>query len=249
MSSTTTKQVSETDAQQTTYTPLSRNDIAYLVAHDFPDGAVVNLGIGMPTLVADFLPSDREILLQSENGILGMGGAASGADIDLDIINASRTPVVLLPGASITEHTIAFAMMRGGHLDYSVLGGFQVAENGDLANWLTSGPGAIAAIGGAMDLAVGAREVIVMMEHVTKDQTPKLLPACTYPLTAAGVVNYVYTDLAIIDVTPSGFVVRAILEGLTVETLANKTGATLAISDKLAVIRRNAQGDPVYKLA
>jgi len=247
MSSTTTKQVSETNAQQTTYTPLSRNEIAYLVAHDFPDGAVVNLGIGMPTLVADFLPVDREILLQSENGILGMGGAASGADIDLDIINASRTPVVLLPGASITEHTIAFAMMRGGHLDYSVLGGFQVAENGDLANWLTSGPGAIAAIGGAMDLAVGAREVIVMMEHVTKDQTPKLLPACTYPLTAAGVVNYVYTDLAIIDVTPSGFVVRAILEGLTVETLAKKTGATFTISDKLAVIRRNAQGDPVYK--
>jgi 3-oxoadipate CoA-transferase beta subunit len=247
MSSTTTKQVSETNAQQTTYTPLSRNDIAYLVAHDFPDGAVVNLGIGMPTLVADFLPADREILLQSENGILGMGGAASGADIDLDIINASRTPVVLLPGASITEHTIAFAMMRGGHLDYSVLGGFQVAENGDLANWLTSGPGAIAAIGGAMDLAVGAREVIVMMEHVTKDQTPKLLPACTYPLTAAGVVNSIYTDLAIIDVTPGGFMVRAILEGLTVETLAKKTGATLAISDKLTEIRRNAQGNPVYK--
>ncbi len=246
MSSTTTKQVSENDTQQTTYTPLSRNDIAYLVAHDFPDGAVVNLGIGMPTLVADFLPVDREILLQSENGILGMGGAASGADIDLDIINASRTPVVLLPGASITEHTIAFAMMRGGHLDYSVLGGFQVAENGDLANWLTSGPDAIAAIGGAMDLAVGAREVIVMMEHVTKDQSPKLLPACTYPLTAAGVVNVIYTDLAIIDVTASGFVVRAILERLTVETLAKKTGATLAISDKLAVIRRNAQGDPVY---
>ncbi|MEI8399300.1 MAG: 3-oxoacid CoA-transferase subunit B [Alcaligenaceae bacterium] len=239
--------MSEAHTQQTSYKPLSRNDIAYLVAHDFPDGAVVNLGIGMPTLVADFLPKDREILLQSENGILGMGGAASGADIDLDIINASRTPVVLLPGASITEHTIAFAMMRGGHLDYSVLGGFQVAENGDLANWLTSGPGAIAAIGGAMDLAVGAREVIVMMEHVTKEQTPKLLPACTYPLTAAGVVNYVYTDLAIIDITPKGFVVRAILEGLTVETLAKKTGAALAISDKLAVIRRNAQGNPVYK--
>jgi 3-oxoadipate CoA-transferase beta subunit len=247
MSSTNAKDISEGGKQLAPYQPLSRNEIAYLVAHDFPDGAVVNLGIGMPTLVADFLPADREILLQSENGILGMGGAASGADIDLDIINASRTPVVLLPGASITEHTIAFAMMRGGHLDYSVLGGFQVAENGDLANWLTSGPDAIAAIGGAMDLAVGAREVIVMMEHVTKDQTPKLLPACTYPLTAAGVVNVIYTDLAIIDVTTSGFVLRAILEGLTVETLAKKTGATLAISDKLTVIRRNAQGDPVYK--
>jgi 3-oxoadipate CoA-transferase beta subunit len=247
MSLTNTNQISEGKVQQAAYTPLSRDDIASLVANDFPDGAVVNLGIGMPTLVANFLPADREILLQSENGILGMGGAASGDDIDLDIINASRTPVVLLPGASITEHTIAFAMMRGGHLDYSVLGGFQVAENGDLANWLTSGPGAIAAIGGAMDLAVGAREVIVMMEHVTKDQTPKLLPTCTYPLTAAGVVNYVYTDLAIIDVTPSGFVVRAILEGLTVETLEKKTGAALAISDKLTVIRRNAQGNPVYK--
>ncbi len=249
MSRTHTKQSSAQALQPESYKPLSRNEIAYLVAHDFPDGAVVNLGIGMPTLVADFLPADREILLQSENGILGMGGAASGADIDLDIINASRTPVVLLPGASITEHTIAFAMMRGGHLDYSVLGGFQVAENGDLANWLTSGPDAIAAIGGAMDLAVGPREVIVMMEHVTKDQSPKLLPACTYPLTAAGVVNTVYTDLAIIEVTPTGFVVRAILDGLTVETLAKKTGAALAISDKLAVIRRNAQGHPVYQSA
>ena len=247
MSSTNTNQVSAGNVLQAEYTPLSRNDIAYLVAHDFPDGAVVNLGIGMPTLVSNFLPADREILLQSENGILGMGGAASGADIDLDIINASRTPVVLLPGAAITEQTIAFAMMRGGHLDYSVLGGFHVAENGDLANWLTDGPGAIAAIGGAMDLAVGAREVIVMMEHVTKDQTPKLLRTCTYPLTAAGVASSVYTDLAIIDVTPSGFVVRAILEGLTVETLAKKTGAALAISDKLALIRRNAQGNPVYK--
>lgn len=246
MSGTNTKNFSPVSAQQNSHQSLSRNEIAYLVANDFRDGAVVNLGIGMPTLVADFLPKDREILLQSENGILGMGGAASGAEIDLDIINASRTPVVLLPGASITEHTIAFAMMRGGHLDYSVLGGFQVAENGDLANWITSGPDAIAAIGGAMDLAVGAREVIVMMEHVTKDQTPKLLTACTYPLTAAGVVNAIYTDLAIIDVTPRGFVVRAILEGLTVETLAKKTGATLAISDKLAVISRNAQGDPVY---
>ena len=229
------------------YQPLSRDEIAFLLAQDLPDGSVVNLGIGMPTLVANYLPTDREILLQSENGILGMGGAATGDEIDLDIINASRTPVVLLPGASITEHTIAFSMMRGGHLDYSVLGGFQVAANGDLANWLTSGSDAIAAIGGAMDLAVGARKVIVMMEHVTKDQSPKLMQACTYPLTAAGVVNHIYTDLAVIDVTPAGFLVRAMLEGLTVETLARKTGAPLAISDKLAMIRRDAQGNPEYK--
>lgn len=229
-----------------TFKPLSRAEISYLVAHDFPDGSVVNLGIGMPTQVADFLPADREILLHSENGILGMGRAAVGEEIDFDLINASRTPVTLLDGASITEHTISFAMMRGGHLDYSVLGGFQVAANGDLANWITSGPDAIAAIGGAMDLAIGARNVIVMMEHVAKDQSPKLMKQCTYPLTGAGVVNHVYTDLAIIDVTPDGLEVRAMVEGLSMETLQQKTGAPLKASPKLSIIRRNAQGNPVY---
>jgi 3-oxoadipate CoA-transferase beta subunit len=200
----------------------------------------------MPTQVADYLPSDREIILHSENGILGMGRAAMGDEIDLDIINASRTPVVLLKGASISEHTVSFAMMRGGHLDYSVLGGFQVAVNGDLANWITSGPDAIAAIGGAMDLAIGARNVIVMMEHVAKDMTSKLMPACTYPLTGAGVVNQVYTDLAIIDIKPEGFVVRAMVEGITLETLQEKTGAPLHTSDNIATIRRNSQGHPCY---
>lgn len=228
------------------FKPLTRAEISYLVAHDFPDGSVVNLGIGMPTQVSDYLPKDREILLHSENGILGMGGAAVGDEIDLDLINASRTPVTLLKGASITEHTISFAMMRGGHLDYSVLGGFQVASNGDLANWITSGPDAIAAIGGAMDLAIGARNVIVMMEHVAKDQTPKLMQKCTYPLTGAGVVDQIYTDLAIIDVTPQGFEVRAMIEGLSMEILQQKTGAPLRASAKLSVIRRNAQGNPVY---
>lgn len=233
-------------ATTSTFKPLSRAEISYLVAHDFPDGSIVNLGIGMPTQVADYLPQDREILLHSENGILGMGRAAVGDEIDFDLINASRTPVTLLAGASITEHTISFAMMRGGHLDYSVLGGFQVAANGDLANWITSGPDAIAAIGGAMDLAIGARNVIVMMEHVAKDQTPKLMLQCTYPLTGAGVVNQVYTDLAIIDVTPAGFEVRAIIEGLSIEALQQKTGAPLKASPKLAVIYRDAQGHPNY---
>jgi 3-oxoadipate CoA-transferase beta subunit len=234
------------NTSHSTFKPLGRGEIAYLVANDFPDGSVVNLGIGMPTQVADYLPEDREILLHSENGILGMGRASVGDEIDLDIINASRTPVTLLAGASITEHTVSFAMMRGGHLDYSVLGGFQVAANGDLANWITSGPDAIAAIGGAMDLAIGARNVIVMMEHVAKDQTPKLMQACTYPLTGAGVVNQVYTDLAIIDITPEGFEVRAMVEGLSMETLKQKTGAPIKASSKLSVIRRNAQGKPVY---
>jgi len=228
------------------FKPLSRAEISYLVAHDFPDGSIVNLCIGMPTQVADYLPQDREILLHSENGILGMGRAAVGDEIDFDLINASRTPVTLLDGASITEHTISFAMMRGGHLDYSVLGGFQVAANGDLANWITSGPDAIAAIGGAMDLAIGARNVIVMMEHVAKDQTPKLMMQCTYPLTGAGVVNQVYTDLAIIDVTPAGFEVRAIVEGLSLEALQEKTGAPLTPATNLKTICRNGQGNPIY---
>lgn len=228
------------------FKPLTRAEISYLVAHDIPDGSYVNLGIGMPTQVGDFLPEDREIILHSENGILGMGVAAVGDEIDLDLINASRTPITLLPGASITEHTVSFAMMRGGHLDYSILGGFQVAQNGDLANWITSGPDAIAAIGGAMDLAIGARYVIVMMEHVAKDQSPKLLNACTYPLTGAGVVNHVYTDLAIIDVTPEGFVVRAIIDGMSLEELQARTEAPLKPSPKLASIRRDANGNPVY---
>lgn len=233
-------------AASSSFKPLSRAEISYLVAHDFPDGSVVNLGIGMPTQVADYLPQDREILLHSENGILGMGRAAVGDEIDLDLINASRTPVTLLDGASITEHTISFAMMRGGHLDYSVLGGFQVAANGDLANWITSGPDAIAAIGGAMDLAIGARNVIVMMEHVAKDQTPKLMMQCTYPLTGAGVVNQVYTDLAIIDVTPNGFEVRAIVDGLSLDALQQKTGAPLTPAPALKTIYRNHQGNPTY---
>lgn len=228
------------------YKPLTRAEIAYLVANDFPDGSVVNLGIGMPTQVSDFLPADKEILLHSENGILGMGREAVGDEIDLDIINASRKPVTLMKGASISEHTVSFAMMRGGHLDYSVLGGFQVAPNGDLANWITSGPDAIAAIGGAMDLAIGARFVIVMMEHVAKDGTPKLMAQCTYPLTGAGVTDHVYTDLAIIDITPNGFQVRAMLEGLTLEELQTKTGAPLHTSPTMAVIRRNNQGHPCY---
>ena len=228
------------------YQPLTRAEISYLVANDFPDGSVVNLGIGMPTQVSDYLPADREILLHSENGILGMGREAVGDEIDLDIINASRKPVTLMTGASISEHTVSFAMMRGGHLDYSVLGGFQVAPNGDLANWITSGPDAIAAIGGAMDLAIGARFVIVMMEHVAKDKTPKLMAACTYPLTGAGVVDHVYTDLAIIDITPQGFQVRAMLEGLTLEELQAKTGAPIHASPTISVIRRDHQGHPCY---
>lgn len=230
--------------------PLTRAEIAYLVAHDLPDGAYVNLGIGMPTMVSDYLPTDREIILHSENGILGSGRPAVGDEIDPDLINASRTPVTLLPGASITEHTVSFAMMRGGHLDYSILGGFQVGANGDLANWITNEPDAIAAIGGAMDLAVGAKQVIVMMEHVARDGSAKLLERVTYPPTGLGVVDHVYTDLAIIDVTPQGFVVRAMVEGLTLDALAKCSGAPLLApgpgTDQIGIIRCGVDGHPAY---
>jgi len=228
------------------YQPLSRAEMAYLVANDFPDGSIVNLGIGMPTMVSNFLPADKEILLHSENGILGMGRPAKGDEIDPDLIDASRVPITLLTGASITEHTVSFAMMRGGHLDYSVLGGFQVASNGDLANWMTNAPDAIAAIGGAMDLAVGARNVFVMMEHVAKDGTPKLLEQCTYPLTGIGVVNRVYTDLAIIDVTKEGFQVRAMIEGLELNELQAKSGAKLLATHPIPVITRDGLGKAQY---
>ena len=232
------------------YKPLTRAEIAYLVAHDLPDGSYVNLGIGMPTMVSDYLPTDREIILHSENGILGSGRPAVGDEIDPDLINASRTPVTLLSGASISDSAVAFAMMRGGHLDYSILGGFQVGANGDLANWITNGPDAIAAIGGAMDLAVGARQVIVMMEHVAKDGSPKLLEHIIYPATGLEVVDHVYTDLAIVDVTAQGFVVRALVEGMTLEALAKLSGAPLhapgGSTEQIGIIRRGIDGHPTY---
>ncbi|GAB1579836.1 3-oxoacid CoA-transferase subunit B [Bordetella petrii] len=225
---------------------LTREQIAQLVASDIPDGSIVNLGIGIPTRVSDFLPADREIVLHSENGILGMGEAAAGPAIDTDLINASRVPVTLVPGASISEHTVSFAMMRGGHLDYTVLGGFQVAANGDLANWLTQSADAIPAVGGAMDLAVGARHVYVTMEHLTRDGQPKLLERCTYPLTGAGVVDRVYTDLAVIDVDAAGFVVHALPDGISLAQLQALTGAPLRTGEPLLRIVRDGAGRAHY---
>lgn len=210
-----------------TIMPMTRQQVAQLLAGDIPDGSVVNLGIGMPTLVGDYLPPDKDILLHSENGITGMGPAAAGDAIDPDLINASRQPITLLPGASITEHTVSFAMMRGGHLDYAVLGAFQVSERGDLANWKTDAADAIPAVGGAMDLAVGARQVLAMMEHRGRDGAPKILRQCRYPLTGAGVVTRIYTDLAVIDVTPDGLRVRDMIDGMTLTALQARTGAPL----------------------
>ncbi len=206
---------------------LSRYEMAAKVANDIPDGSYVNLGIGIPTLISKCLPSDRSVILHSENGILGMGPAPADGSIDLSLINASKEPVTLLPGASITDHVTSFAMMRGGHIDISVLGAFQVSSRGDLANWDTGAKDAIPAVGGAMDLVVGARKVYVVMEHVNKNGEPKIVSECTYPLTGAKVVDRIYTDCAVLDVTEKGLKVLWMSEGLTFDQLQSLTAAPL----------------------
>ncbi len=209
------------------YAKLTRDQIAERIARDIPEGAYVNLGIGMPTLVANHLPKDREIFLHSENGILGMGPAPARGLEDPDLINAGKEPVTLLTGGAYFHHTDSFAMMRGGHLDIAVLGAFQVSVGGDLANWHTGAKDAIPAVGGAMDLAVGARNVWVMMEHLTKGGESKIVERCTYPLTGIGVVKRIYTDLAVIDVTPRGLVASRLVPGLSFDELQRLTGVPL----------------------
>jgi 3-oxoadipate CoA-transferase beta subunit len=219
-----------TDVQSpgtTTWTKLTRQQLAARVAADIPDGAIVNLGIGLPTLVGNALPSDREVILHSENGLLGMGPAPAPGEEDEDLINAGKQPVTILPGAAYFHHADSFAMMRGGHLDYCVLGGFQVSRTGDLANWHTGAPGAIPAVGGAMDLAIGARHVFVMMEHLTREGQSKIVDRCTYPLTGIGCVERVYTDLATLDITDAGIVAHDLVEGLSFDELERLTGMPL----------------------
>ncbi|WP_425256531.1 3-oxoacid CoA-transferase subunit B [Rubrivivax sp. RP6-9] len=194
---------------------LTRDQMAARVARDIPEGAVVNLGIGLPTLVANHLPADREVLLHSENGLLGMGPAPAPGAEDPELINAGKQPVTLLAGGAFFHSADSFAMMRGGHLDVCVLGAFQVSAAGDLANWHTGAPDAIPAVGGAMDLAIGAKKTFVMMEHTTKAGESKIVPACTYPLTAPGCVSRVYTDLAVLDITPAGVRLVEAFNGLT----------------------------------
>ena len=205
----------------------SRAEMAARVAADIDDGAVVNLGIGLPTLVANHLPAGREVILHSENGVIGMGPAPTDGEEDYDLINAGKQPVTLLPGGSFFHHADSFAMMRGGHLDVCVLGAFQVAANGDLANWHTGAVDAIPAVGGAMDLAIGAKKTYVMMEHTTKTGEKKIVERCSYPLTGIGCVARIYSDLAVIDVTAAGLVVREMAEGLSFAELQGLTGATL----------------------
>src|SRR3954451_14206688 len=206
---------------------LSREQLAARVASDIAEGDYVNLGIGLPTGVADFLPADREIFLQSENGLLGMGPAPAAGDEDPELINAGKQPVTLLPGGAYFHHADSFAMMRGGHLDICVLGAFQVSAQGDLANWHTGAPDAIPAVGGAMDLAIGAKRIFVMMEHQTKSGESKIVERCTYPLTGVRCVTRVYTDLAVIDITPDGLRVIDRVEGLSFDELQRMTAVPL----------------------
>jgi 3-oxoadipate CoA-transferase, beta subunit len=208
----------------------SRDQMAARVARDIPEGAYVNLGIGLPTLVANHLPRDRDIFLHSENGLLGMGRAPAPGNEDPDLINAGKQPVTLLTGGAYFHHGDSFAMMRGGHLDFCVLGAFQVSANGDLANWHTGAPDAIPAVGGAMDLAIGAKKVFVMMDHQTKGGESKIVTKCSYPLTSLACVDRVYTDLAVLDVTAAGLRVVEMVSGLTLPELERLTGVPLAMA-------------------
>jgi 3-oxoadipate CoA-transferase beta subunit len=223
-------------------TRISRNDLAARIAADIPEGSYVNLGIGAPTLVANFLPADEEIILHTENGLLGMGPAPAPDRIDPDLINAGKQPVTALAGAAYFHHADSFAMMRGGHLDVCVLGAFQVAQNGDLANWSTGEPGAIPAVGGAMDLAIGAKDVYVMTDLLTKSGGSKLVDACTYPLTGVGCVSRVYTDHAIFDVTADGFAVRELFGDNTLDELRELTGLSLTDATDAAASASDTAG-------
>ncbi|KJS09629.1 MAG: 3-oxoadipate CoA-transferase [Gammaproteobacteria bacterium BRH_c0] len=206
---------------------LTREQLAARVALDIPEGAYVNLGIGLPTLVGNYLPGEGDYFLHSENGLLGMGPAPASGEEDPELINAGKQYVTLLPGGCYFHHGDSFAMIRGGHIDICVLGAFQVAANGDLANWHTGDPDAIPAVGGAMDLAVGAKQIFVMMEHLTRSGESKIVPQCSYPLTGIGCVKRIYTDLAVIDITETGLRVREMVAGLSFEQLQALTAADL----------------------
>ena len=217
--------------------PLKRRQIAWRAAQDLADGAYVNLGIGLPTMVSDFIPTDREIVLHSENGVLGVGPAPSDNEVDWDLINAGKQPITLVTGGSYVHHTDSFLMIRGGHLDLALLGAFEVSEKGDLANWTTDDPGFPPGVGGAMDLAVGAKEIRVLVEHTTRGGAPRIRSRCQYPLTAAAVVRRIYTDLAVIDVTAEGLVVRELVEDVEFPSLQAKTEALLRPAPDLKALR------------
>lgn len=206
---------------------LSRDEMALRVAIDIPDGSYVNLGIGIPELVAAHVPEDREFIYHTENGLLGMGPSPSDGDGDPELINAGKRRVTAVAGASFFHHADSFVMIRGGHIDLCVLGALQVSQTGDLANWSTGEPGAIPAVGGAMDLVAGVETIFVVTQHTTRDGEPKLVEACTYPLTGPGVVNRIYTNLAVIDIAPDGFRLVELSPGIDFEYVQERTDAAL----------------------
>ena len=212
------------------YQKRSKEQLAQRVAQDIHDGAYVNLGIGMPTLVANHLPAGIEVILQSENGILGMGPAPAAGDEDYDLINAGKQPVTLLPGGAYFHHADSFGMMRGGHLDICVLGAFQVSATGDLANWSTGEKDAIPAVGGAMDLAIGAKQTWVMMDLLTKKGESKVVSQCSYPITGIGCVKRIYSELATLECTPKGLLLVDMVDGLTHAELEKMLGLPIALT-------------------
>lgn len=211
--------------------PLNRSEMAARVANDIPEGWYVNLGLGLPTLIPDYIPKDREVVFHSENGVLGMGPVPPKHEIDTWLINATKQNITLLKGASLFHHADSFGMIRGGHIDLCVLGAYEVAQNGDIGNWSTSQNDVIPAVGGAMDLSAGAKRLWVLMEHTTKDGRSRIVERCSYPLTAAGVVKRVYTNLAVLDMTPRGFEVVDLAPGMTFEALQSLTSARLSRSE------------------
>ncbi|NIM00989.1 MAG: 3-oxoacid CoA-transferase subunit B [Acidobacteria bacterium] len=207
---------------------LTRDEMAERAARDIPDGSYVNLGIGIPELVASHVPEGREFIYHTENGLLGMGPSPEPGGGEPELINAGKKRVTAIPGAAYFHHADSFTMIRGGHLDLCVLGALQVSQHGDLANWSTGAPDAIPAVGGAMDLVAGVKQIFVITKHVTRDGKPKLVPECTYPLTGLGIVNRIYTDLAVVDVTEAGFQLVELPPGVSYDYVAERTGAPLA---------------------
>src|SRR5438094_4318911 len=210
--------------------PLNRHQNAVRAEQYLADGAYVNLGFGLPTMVSDFIPADREIVLHSENGVLGVGPAPGDNEVDWDLINAGKQPITLVTGGSYVHHTDSFLIIRGGHLDLALLGAFEVSEQGDLANWTTEDPNFPPGVGGAMDLAVGAKEVRVLLEHTTRNGEPRIVKQCRYPLTAERCVSRIYTNLAVIDVMPQGLLVREMVDGMDLGGLQSLTEANLKLA-------------------
>lgn len=217
--------------------PLNRRQMAWRAAQDIADKSLVNLGLGMPLAVADYLKPELDVFLQSENGVVGVGPLAAPAEIDTDLVDAGSRRITLRPGATIIDSSWSFAMIRGGHIDVSILGAFEVAANGDLANWDMRVPDKGPLVGGAMDLAAGARALWVIMEHTTRKGSPRLVKSCELPLTAVRCVKRVYTDLAVIEVTPDGFVATEILDGLAIDELVKRTAAPLRIAPDCRPLR------------